>query len=333
MHIKPLVSILVPICNVEKFLDKCLSSLANQTLKNIEIICINDGSKDNSLDIIKGYADKDSRFRIIDKRNSGYGDSMNRGLELAVGEYIGIVESDDFASPDMFENLYKVAISKDADIVRSNYFLYWTNKPEIRHEITDFTHFNELFNCSERPEILRFAPAIWSAIYKREFLIRNKISFLPTPGASYQDTSFFIKTIVAADKIYFLNECYLHYRQDNTNSSVKQCQLNKALLVHREFEEADEFIKKMPEGRRAAIKDEYALKKINTYFWNLYRVDKKLEYASVLRPYLIELSGSFSYIKPRESKFRQVILWAIIHRHSFVLKMSLFVRMLKKHFR
>ena len=90
------VSVLVPIYNVEDFLADCLESLVNQTLKEIEIICINDGSKDRSLEIIKEYAAKDERIVIINKENTGYGDSMNRGLKKAVGEYVGIVEPDDF---------------------------------------------------------------------------------------------------------------------------------------------------------------------------------------------------------------------------------------------
>ena len=102
---QPSVSILVPCYNVEKYIHQCMDSIISQTLKDIEIICINDGSKDNTLSILKEYADKDKRIVIIDKSNSGYGDSMNQGLKKANGEYIGIVESDDFVEPNMFETL------------------------------------------------------------------------------------------------------------------------------------------------------------------------------------------------------------------------------------
>ena len=116
------VSVLVPIYNVEEFLPECLDSLVNQTLKEIEIICINDGSKDNSLDIIKKYATEDKRIVIIDKKNSGYGDSMNRGLKKATGEYVGIVESDDFIDLDAFEKLYKIAKHENVEVVKSNFY-------------------------------------------------------------------------------------------------------------------------------------------------------------------------------------------------------------------
>ena len=102
---KPRVSVLVPFYNVERYLPKCLDSLEAQTLKDIEFICINDGSTDSSLEIAQRYAARDDRFQIIDKRNSGYGASMNCGMRAARGHYIGIVESDDFVSPDAFEEL------------------------------------------------------------------------------------------------------------------------------------------------------------------------------------------------------------------------------------
>ena len=120
----PKVSILVPCYNVEKYLPQCLDSIVNQTLKDIEIIAINDGSTDSTLDIIKQYAKKDKRFVIIDKKNEGYGKSMNRGLDAATGEYIGIVESDDWVEPDAFETLYNMAKLNDADIAKADFVFF-----------------------------------------------------------------------------------------------------------------------------------------------------------------------------------------------------------------
>ena len=119
-----LVSIIVPVYNVENYLEKCISSLLNQTLQDIEIICVNDGSTDNSLQILKEFAICDSRIKIISKDNSGYGDSMNVGIANAQGEYIGIVESDDFALGDMFANLYLIIKEKEADVIKSNYYSF-----------------------------------------------------------------------------------------------------------------------------------------------------------------------------------------------------------------
>ena len=118
------VSILMPACNVEKFLRECMDSVVGQTLKDIEIICIDDGSKDSTGDILDEYAEQDDRIKVIHKPNSGYGHSMNVGLQNATGEYVGIIETDDFADPDMFEKLYEVAKRTDADVVKSNYYTY-----------------------------------------------------------------------------------------------------------------------------------------------------------------------------------------------------------------
>ena len=121
--VKPAVSILVPVCNTERFLRDCLNSLIAQTLTNIEIICIDDGSTDSSPAIIEDFISKDSRIKVITKPNSGYGDSMNKGLEEASGDYIGIVESDDFVEMEMFEELYKLGKTCDAEVVKGN-FMY-----------------------------------------------------------------------------------------------------------------------------------------------------------------------------------------------------------------
>ena len=118
----PKVSIVVPVYNVEKYLRECLDSLLAQKLKDIEIIVVNDGSTDSSADIAAEYAARDSRVRLISKENEGYGKTMNRGFSEARGEYVGIVESDDFADPRMFKDMYKFAKKHDLDLVKANYY-------------------------------------------------------------------------------------------------------------------------------------------------------------------------------------------------------------------
>ena len=119
---RPKVSVLVPVYNVEKYVGMCLDSLLCQTLKDMEIICIDDGSTDNSSAILAEYAKRDSRIIIITKENTGYGASMNLGLSRAKGEYIGIVESDDYALPEMFEQLYIKAQENELEVVKTNYY-------------------------------------------------------------------------------------------------------------------------------------------------------------------------------------------------------------------
>ena len=165
----PKISVLVPIYNVEKYLRQCLDSLVGQTLQEIEIICINDGSTDSSPEIIQEYAQNDSRVKVITKKNSGYGDSMNRGLAKASGEYIGILESDDFLEKNAFERLYRLAKKHDADVVRANYY-HFKGGENTKFSYVDTHDVDRVIDPSRRTWIFYQAPAIWSAIYKRSFL-------------------------------------------------------------------------------------------------------------------------------------------------------------------
>lgn len=270
----PKISILVPVYNVEKYLKECLDSIINQTIKDIEIICINDGSTDNCHKILEEYGQKDNRIKIINKQNSGYGDSMNKGMELATGEYIGIIESDDFVDNNMFEELYKIAKEKDCEIVKSDWYQYWTSNDENRKmgKISAFKA-GKITNVSKDKSLLRITPSIWSAIYKREFLTNNDIKFLPTPGASYQDTSFTLKTFMCAKRIMLTKNAYVHYRQDNINSSVKS--KGKIYALCHEYEETEKFInanENLNEFKEYVFALEY-----KAYLWTLQRIDKSFK--------------------------------------------------------
>lgn len=276
------VSILVPICNVEKYLAECLDSLVNQTLKEIEIICINDGSTDHSLDIIKKYAKNDKRIVVIDKKNSGYGDSMNKGLEKAAGEYIGIVESDDFADEDMFEVFYDTAVKHKADVVKSNFYEYFGDKQQDRGTSNLFLpdEVGKVINPAKNRHIFYQQPSIWSALYNNDFLKENDIKFLPSPGASYQDAGFNFKVWASAKRAYFIERAFLHYRQDNTNSSVKSS--GKVYCVKDEYDEVEHFLierKKMKEYGSTL-----AMMRFSSYIWNMHRLTRKaaLEFAETV---------------------------------------------------
>ena len=116
------ISIIMPVYNVEEYVGKAIESILAQTFTDYEVICIDDGSTDDCGRILDAYAKQDCRFRVVHKPNSGYGKSMNVGLQLAKGEYIAIVESDDFVEEDMLENLYHAAITSEADVIRGRYF-------------------------------------------------------------------------------------------------------------------------------------------------------------------------------------------------------------------
>ena len=278
------VSVLVPIYNVEQYLPECLDSLCGQTLKGIEIICINDGSTDASGAILDEYAKNNSNIVVINKKNSGYGDSMNRGLEAATGEYIGIVESDDFIDQNGFEKLYELAKKTDADIVKANYYYHSEDKDEI-HEVVKNQKTNKATTISDDYNILIEEPGIWSAIYRRDFLNENKIRFRTTPGASYQDTGFFFKTACAAKKIVYTKNAFLHYRTDNANSSVKS--LEKVNYVVEEYADIEKFLEKCEVSDE--VKYTIQAAKFGAFHWNLQRLPKDLA-----KEFIITIKQEFS---------------------------------------
>ena len=234
------VSIIVPIYNVAKYLEECLDSLVNQTLTDIEIICINDGSTDESPSIVEKYASRDERIVYISKKNAGYGSAMNVGLREARGEYIGIVESDDFASLDMYEKLYKIAKENKLDIVKSNYYEHTDIGEDVKITRLDEIGYDYIFDPKDKM-FLYDSIAHWSAIYSRELLISNEIYFRETPGACYQDVSFTYKTYLYAQNMMCLEDAYLHYRVDNQASSMKSKE--NAFAIFGEFEEIFKHLK------------------------------------------------------------------------------------------
>lgn len=275
----PCVSVVMPIYNVENFLKKSLESVLNQTLKNIEIICINDGSTDGSLDIINYFALKDERIVVFNKNNSGYGNTMNIGIRIAKGEYIGILEPDDFMDYDMIEKLYKEAKKYDLDVVKSNYFNYKTssNTNTFVNVLGKF-NYNKIISSEDNKYICNIRPCIWSAIYKKQLLIKNKIFFNETPGASYQDTAFSFKVWVNAKKVEFVKPAYLHYRTDNDNSSEHSTE--KVFNICDEFQSIQSYLNSDTKLRNKYSKILQPLK-LDVYNWNFERISNN--YKEVFR--------------------------------------------------
>ena len=270
----PSISLLVPICNVERYLRECLDSAQGQTLTDIEIICINDGSTDSSLEIINEYASRDDRFIVIDKPNSGYGDSMNKGLSIAKGEYVGILESDDFFEPDALELMYKAAKSVDAQVVKADFFLFWST-PDVRNDRFMWvdSRIAGHINPQVEREVFYRKPSIWSAIYKREFLIENDVTFLPSPGASYQDEGFNFKVWSSCTNAVLIDKPILHYRQDNEKSSVNSP--GKVFCVCDEYQEMNKYLD-THHLDRPYLRAILSRMKFDTYEWNFDRLVPEL---------------------------------------------------------
>lgn len=218
------VSIILPSLNVVQYIEECVESVINQTLKDIEIICVDAGSTDGTLEILKEYERKDNRIKVLISDKKSYGYQVNLGISVAQGEYIGIVETDDYVSTEMYEELYLVAKEKDVDFVKADFYRFTRENGEEKkgyHKLTsDSRYYNQIINPLDMPICFTFLMNTWSGIYKREFLRKNEIVHNETPGASYQDNGFWFQTFMYAKKALFVNKAYYMNRRDNPNSSV-----------------------------------------------------------------------------------------------------------------
>lgn len=241
------VSVLVPVYNVERYLSQCLDSLTNQSLKEIEIICVDDGSTDQSPKILDEYAETDERIIVIHKENTGYGHTMNVALDHAQGDYIAIVESDDFAEPEMLEKLYTGAISHKVDIVKANLYHYRKGTDSFCDRLHGLPY-GCVVKIDDYPIILRMADSIWSGLYRRGYLREKGIRFHETPGASFQDISFAMQVWLKGETAFFIEDAVIHYRMDNTNSSIFSNKKAFCFFDEYSFIEKEIFQKQQDEG-------------------------------------------------------------------------------------
>ena len=276
---RPRVSIIIPIFNVEMYLEECLDSVVNQTIQDIEIICVNDGSTDNSLSILEEYAEKDERIKVISKPNAGYGHTMNVGLDAATGEYIGIVEPDDYVALDMYETLYLEAVKNDVDLIKADFYRFTGTRENIEKSYNKVARKNENYNRVINPrselDIFNFIMNTWSGIYKRDFIEKYHIRHNETPGASFQDNGFWFQTLALATRTYFLNKPFYMNRRDNPGSSVHD--KGKVFAMCEEYDFIRDFIDKNPViNENLDFKKKllyvYQLKRYHNYVFTLNRI-------------------------------------------------------------
>src|SRR5574344_974602 len=238
------ISIIVPVYNAGKYLKECMDSILNQTLKDIDIICINDGSTDDSSEILNEYAKKDNRVQVIHKINEGLGKTYNRGIKMANGEYIAFVEPDDYLEPDMYEILYTKAKESNAEIVKSSYYQYdpnakIKNKPD--KQFCWMTQNKSAFNLKTNETLICFHSSIWSAIYKNEFV--KQIHFAENPGAAYPDFSFSIEALIKAEKIIAVHKYLYHWRLSDSDLSSSCDDSKRVMIILNEIERAITILK------------------------------------------------------------------------------------------
>ena len=212
------ISVIMPSLNVKPFIEECIESVLNQTLEDIEIICVDAGSTDGTLEIIKKISKTDSRIKILHSDKKSYGYQMNLGISHANGEYIGIVETDDFIDEKMYEKLYDLTDNAAVDIAKVNFYHYY-NDATKRKDGSKIKLPSKPFSAYDHSNILNGHPSIWAAIYKKSFLMENNISFMEAPGGGWVDNPFLFKTMLAAKSIVYNSEPLYYYREENPDSS------------------------------------------------------------------------------------------------------------------
>jgi glycosyltransferase involved in cell wall biosynthesis len=228
MRNNPKVSVVVPVYGVEKYLRQCVESILTQTLDDIEVILVDDGSPDKCSQIIDEYAARDSRIVPVHQSNGGYGVAVNNGINAARGDYVGIIEPDDWIEPTMYEKLYNNAVKNKSDVVKCSFYVYdSTQKPQNQNRKWE-TDYVDLFDAPEGafaladyPGIVMFHASVWASLYRADFI--KGVKMIETRSASYQDFPFMCEVMSAAKRISVEKDCLVHYRMEpNQNSSTKQ---------------------------------------------------------------------------------------------------------------
>lgn len=289
----PKVSIVVPTYNVEDYLCECMDSLINQTLEDLEIICVDDGSTDRSPEILRQYADKDKRIRIISKKNSGYGNTMNVGIKAATGKYLGIVEPDDYVDTNMYKELSELADKTGADIIKADFYRFVKDDGKVVRTYNQLTKkagfYNRLIDPAQEQEVFKFIMNTWSGVYRLSFLREHNIYHNETPGASFQDNGFWFQGFCLSHKVYFFDKPYYMNRRDNPNSSVKNKE--KVFCANVEYDFIKNFL--VQHNLYETFKNVFVMKLWHNCWFTYNRIAKEFKL-----PYLKKVSGDFAtYLK------------------------------------
>lgn len=270
------LTVIIPTHNSEKYILECVQSVQKQTYSNLQIICI-DSSSDSTVEILKGLQLKDTRVEIIQDANGSYGHKLNVGIQHADGDYIAIVESDDYILPEMYETMLE-GVDEAVDYIKCSgtrhfakihgkYVFYPQCNPKVEaicNQVIDL----------EQNRNLAFLnlPNIWTAIYRKDFLVQNNIWANETPGASFQDTSFTQAVAFLSKKCIYKKGAFYCYRNDNPNSSVKSKE--KIFFVCDEYRHLEKILR-LNHAYTNAVQKQILKLKTGTYAWNIQRLDEE----------------------------------------------------------
>lgn len=283
MKMKPKVSVIMPSLNVASYIRECMDSVVNQTLKEIEILCVDAGSTDGTWEILQKYAERDSRIRLIHSEKKSYGYQLNLGLDAAQGEYIGIVETDDYIKLDMYEVLYRTAYQNDLDFVKSDSYRFVDDERTNQRKFERLSLSNDKkiyykkLNPSQTPALLRLTMNNVTGIYRRILIQEHNIRLNETPGAAFQDNGLWFQLFSLSQSAMFIDRAFYCIRRDNPNSSVHNKE--KVYCMCDEYDYILEFLKKDNE-RLEKFFPYFVVKKYDNYLFTYNRIgdEFKLEF-------------------------------------------------------
>lgn len=293
----PKVSIVIPSLNSIAYIQECLESVCNQSLKDIEILCVDANSTDGTLEYLKELESKDKRLKVIVSDKKSYGYQMNLGIKAANGEYLGIVESDDYIKPKMYEELYRIAKERNVEVVKGNMLEFIDENGErifTHTRLLNWTKclYEKVLNAKDVRVFTQSGIMNPSGIFKLSFLKENQIYHHESLGAAYQDTGFWFFTHLLAPKMFFINEAFYCYRQDNENSSVNNVSLAKALNLSKEYDFIQKKLDKNPQFKGLTALLSYL--RFGGYNWILGRIAESNQL-----PFLQRIQSEFLELKAK----------------------------------
>ncbi len=324
------VSVIVPFYNVEKYIDRCLNSLVNQTLEDIEIIIVNDGSKDNSETIAKEYASKyKNKIIYLKKENGGLSDARNYAIPYATGEYIAFLDSDDYVEVNMYEQMYEKAKKENADIVECDFLWEYPNeKIESKGRIYKDKH-----------DILLNARVVaWNKLIKKELIEKTKVKF--PYGLRYEDVEFFYKLIPYINKLDIVNKPFVHYVQRDNSISNSQNSRTKEIIDI--LDNVINYYKEnaIYEEYRNELEYNYARYLLCSSFLRMVMIENKKERKEILKYSWNKLNDTFpnwkknKYIKNKtlKNKYMLSVNNITIKIYEKIGKLSCIRKMLQRKF-
>lgn len=273
-----MISVIVPVHNTACYVQECMNSILGQTYSNLQVICVDSSTDLRTTAILQEISARDLRVRLLSDSNSSYGYKINTGIRQAKGDYIAIVDSDDYIESNMYKSLLNALLENDADFVKSDHSLFHVinGKNELIRYV-DNAYSAEIYNkcleCGQQSDILyKTGISIWTGLYKKSFLQNNRIYMNESAGASFQDAGFSVLTHIYGRKIFYLHESFYRYRTDNADSSVKS--QNKYRTIADEWEYIESQVKErgiLDENMTEALR----IRKLINYEWNLERLDEE----------------------------------------------------------